>query len=326
MHIWGSSLFVLEEYAGEPVCKRRIRDEEILRMELSNNTDAKDIGDLSGKLETVHLNVEKVEFESVEMRDYSKLLIVLYVLKELGLVHRDIRPANVLRNTDSGKLTLIDFAFCCDVDEENYFAGGVSCASNYVLQSLSVNPSEKLKMCWRDDLNSLVRCWILMSNEEVAEGHRLVQRSDSLSLMASQLQNFWSDVGIFPFFAEGVDAVLGVEDFWELTRKIPSLMSFISYFRAKTEKNEEYRRKVGLEVFMNMFKVVFKALLDCLLSAGANLNVDILRFYRCYDCFSLLDRMRPIHHLVNSIRYSIEDRNIQKMKDLSLILNDFKLK
>jgi hypothetical protein len=74
MHIWGSSLFVLEEYAGEPFCKRRIRDEEILRMELNNNTDAEDIGDLSGKLETVNLNAEKVEFGSVEMRDYSNII------------------------------------------------------------------------------------------------------------------------------------------------------------------------------------------------------------------------------------------------------------
>jgi hypothetical protein len=322
---------VLEKYAGEPVCRRRLRDEDILRMgldRLRDGIDDKCVGESSKKLETVNLNLEKDEFKIVKMNDYSKLLIVLCVLKELGLVHRDIRPANVLRDKNSGKLTLIDFAFCCDEDEEICFAGGVSCASDHVLRSIKSNPSQKFKMCWRDDFNSWVRCWMLISNEKVAEGHRHVQRSDNLSTMASELRYFWSDVGHFPKFGSDISSVLGVEDVWELSCKAPSLISFISYFEGKDGiYGEDFKPLVGLNVFRNMFKVVLEAVLDYLLSKPSDLSVEkIIEFLGYFDSSSLIGVFdKDIFQILLKIKLSISGNEINEMKKLRTDLDNLKM-
>jgi serine/threonine protein kinase len=295
---------------------------------VGDDSDDKRIGGLSGKLKTFKLNVEKDEFRSVEMKDYSKLLIVLYVLKELGFVHRDIRPANVLRDRSCGKLTLIDFAFCCDEDEENYFAGGVSCASDYVLENLIRNPSKEFKMCWRDDLNSWVRCWMLISNEEVAERHRHVQRSDNLKLIALEFARFWNDVDFFPFFERGIDAVLGVEDVWELTRKVPSLISFISYFKSKIRNSKNYKKQVGLDIFKNMFEIVLKALVNYLISDNSLNCKNFKSFLRYFDPSSLIEELETtekIYKTISKIKDAIDENQRNEIKKLIIALNNLKI-
>jgi serine/threonine protein kinase len=301
-----------------------MRDEDILRMGLDNLCDGD--GDLSKKVgKGENMKMKEDEVEKIVMKDYSRLLLVLFVLKVLGYVHRDIRPANILRDATTGNLTLIDFAFSCEDGEENYFAGGVSCASSSVLNQLVKNPNAKFEMSWRDDLNSWVRCWILVSNGEIAEMHRLLDRSDNLSSAARIFREFWSSMGLFPSFGEDVDMFLGMEDIWEVVNKVPELMSFISYVKPHNRKEEDDERllKVGISVFETMFKVVLRAVIDYVLRPGSYVDSSIKIFVDCYDCSSLLNPFTESSHvrdhigaIINSFCYNQKE----KLKELKLEL------
>lgn len=64
-----------------------------------------------------------VELDNIEINDYDfiKAFIImcksLQTLHQLGFVHRDIKPQNILYNNDNNKLSLIDFGLCIPSNE-----------------------------------------------------------------------------------------------------------------------------------------------------------------------------------------------------------------
>ena len=64
-----------------------------------------------------------IELDDIEINDYDfiKALIImcksLQTLHQLGFVHRDIKPGNILYNNDNNKLSLIDFGVCIPFNE-----------------------------------------------------------------------------------------------------------------------------------------------------------------------------------------------------------------
>lgn len=64
-----------------------------------------------------------IELGDIEINDYDfiKALIImcksLQTLHQLGFVHRDIKPGNILYNNDNNKLSLIDFGVCIPFNE-----------------------------------------------------------------------------------------------------------------------------------------------------------------------------------------------------------------
>lgn len=64
-----------------------------------------------------------IQLDNIEINDYDfiKALIImcksLQTLHQLGFVHRDIKPQNILYNNDNYKLSLIDFGVCIPFNE-----------------------------------------------------------------------------------------------------------------------------------------------------------------------------------------------------------------
>jgi serine/threonine protein kinase len=64
-----------------------------------------------------------IQLDNIEINDYNfiKALIImcksLQTLHQLGFVHRDIKPQNILYNNDNYKLSLIDFGLCIPFNE-----------------------------------------------------------------------------------------------------------------------------------------------------------------------------------------------------------------
>lgn len=75
------------------------------------------------KLHEIVYDFGGVELDKIEINDYDfiKALIImcksLQTLHELGFVHRDIKPQNILYNNDNNKLSLIDFGLCIPFNE-----------------------------------------------------------------------------------------------------------------------------------------------------------------------------------------------------------------
>ena len=75
------------------------------------------------KLHEIIYDYGGIELGDIEINDYDfiKALIImcksLQTLHQLGFVHRDIKPGNILYNNDNNKLSLIDFGVCIPYNE-----------------------------------------------------------------------------------------------------------------------------------------------------------------------------------------------------------------
>ena len=82
------------------------------------NKDIKDI-----KIHEIIYDYGGIQLDNIDINDYDfiKALIILckslQTLHQLGFVHRDIKPPNILYNNDNNKLSLIDFGVCIPLNE-----------------------------------------------------------------------------------------------------------------------------------------------------------------------------------------------------------------
>src|SRR5688572_7675263 len=83
------------------------------------------------------------------------ILGVLAELHHLNLVHRDIRPDNVLRTADDDAL-LVDFGFVVPANHPTPYCGAAHYASHRILESM-IKGNHDIACTPMDDLVSLVR-------------------------------------------------------------------------------------------------------------------------------------------------------------------------
>jgi len=103
--------------------------------------------------------LQKFNFQDILLADWLDLLDALVAVHRRALVHRDVRPDNFcVRNTSSGKLTLIDFGCAVENDAEEQFAGTIMFGSQHVIESLARGETE-FKFNIADDLESFVKCF-----------------------------------------------------------------------------------------------------------------------------------------------------------------------
>jgi hypothetical protein len=174
------------------------------------------------------------------MEKFKELLIVLAVQQIYRIVHRDIRPPNVLWLDYC--LAIIDHAFCIDADILDFFSGGPHCASPNVTEKLvsfgnrNLSKGEKkLVYTCEDDLFSWLRCWILTTNISLLLSYERIPRDNITANFSFHVQSLWETLLFYPAIEQDPSGQtrMSVGDMWCLITKFPELMYFPSIHRLK---------------------------------------------------------------------------------------------
>lgn len=118
-------------------------------------------------------------------------LQALEVLKEahqLGLVHRDFRPANLLLVKDTDDILVNDWGFATEVDKPALYSGTLMHASDKILTLLSKGETE-FGVSYADDLESYVRTMFVLTYPRFALS---VNGAVNRSAAATQILEKWS--------------------------------------------------------------------------------------------------------------------------------------
>jgi thiamine kinase-like enzyme len=262
MYAFGHSYFLLMKHSGRTICKsKNVFDikmvlsnlESLLESDDNNNNNNNNVPHL--KLLPV-LSAESNDKDNNNNDDvprYMELLLVLSVMDILGVVHRDIRMANVVKD-GKGKMTLIDFAYSCYANENVPFAGGLHCASPYILENLSLS-NTKFEVSCEDDLISWIYFFVLARNEELQKQFDLIPRFNNTFHTASIFSNFWIKLNIFPAIERlsslEKEGELKAKDIWYIWRMLPQFVLFES-----VSKNPNIKTLKVLENFLLTFVII----------------------------------------------------------------------
>ena len=132
------------------------------------------------------------EGDSLKHYHIKSLVLLLKFLHSNGLLHRDIRPSNLV--CCNGTLTLIDFGFACKINEKTAYAGSKRTVSNSVLTKL-MNGNYSLVFLPSDDLESVVKTLFCYLRPTV---YSKIKNQEDYSIIlqfweSSLTQPFWVD-------------------------------------------------------------------------------------------------------------------------------------
>ncbi|AJF97082.1 hypothetical protein TW95_gp0348 [Pandoravirus inopinatum] len=114
-------------------------------------------------------------------------LDVMTAAHVVGIVHRDFRPANLLRTTDGGRVLVNDWGFAAEADAIEPHRGTLAYASDAVLAHMIAGHTQ-FGVARADDLESLVRTLYVMSGRSVAMG---MPAGRDLAARAARLMRMW---------------------------------------------------------------------------------------------------------------------------------------
>jgi hypothetical protein len=278
MYAFGYSYFLLMKHSGNMISKPEKHSEIKKPLVLDSNKTNDNNNDSNNN--NNNNNVDDVSA-------YIDLLPVLCAMDIFQVVHRDIRQANVVQDKE-GKMTLIDFGCSCYAKESVSFAGGLHCASPYVLEMLTSHKT-KFEVCCEDDLISWVRFFILLGNEDLQKRFDSIIRSDNVIYMALSFRCFWTDVEIFPkirrlFSVKKEEIELKAEDIWYIWKVLPQFMLF-----EPIHKEDDVRDNKALKILKGPFLT--------LLILYEKIKNFSLKSVNLEDIFELLDHFNSMDML-----------------------------
>jgi len=117
---------------------------------------------------------------SLDSRHYYQLIMLLKNVHHLNIVHRDIRPENILLFEDN--VLLIDWNAACFSSDMKYGGGTTHYASDKILRARINRNSYKVSAC--DDLHSVLRM-AYVQTKKVEDNLKVVEKSHRSTQMVS---------------------------------------------------------------------------------------------------------------------------------------------
>jgi hypothetical protein len=230
----GADFSLLERKAGVPMCSTlgQLRIANKMKLESENEVTRNSLDAFFDNLK--NMDIYRKDARETSERLVKMLVPILKVLKQmakLNIVHRDVRSANVMVD-EAGKLTLIDFGFCCPAGVRVPFAGCLACASDQVLEALTGHDGQTdLHIVFKPeyDVISFVRSVYLLLNREIQERLVEIPRLLYIKSMAKDYLRFWKDVDIFPDLI-GLELTTNLDAMIWLLNACPQFILSVGYF------------------------------------------------------------------------------------------------
>ncbi|CAG8645549.1 16081_t:CDS:2 [Funneliformis caledonium] len=134
---------------------------------------------------------EKVN--NLQKKDISPLVKTIKRVHDSGILHRDLRKCNLLRDANSGSVVICDWGYSVFINESNYFAGGLEIATDDILQNLIEGENEFIYEC-QFDLISFVRMFYLMLHcptlKRLSHEENWISKNEIIISTAKKMQEF----------------------------------------------------------------------------------------------------------------------------------------
>ncbi|CAJ0763595.1 2463_t:CDS:1, partial [Entrophospora sp. SA101] len=121
--------------------------------------------------------------------DLDRIINIIQNVHAQGVVDRDLRRCNILRDRDTGTVQVVDWGYAVNIiNLSSPFAGGLDCASDLVLES--VRDRKEVVYQKSDDLISLLRSFYLVLLGQV-DSVALPLGNANCQEYASRMLDFW---------------------------------------------------------------------------------------------------------------------------------------
>lgn len=156
---WQTQLYALND-GGKQFCQYN----SYVYTPMKSHKDFMIIGELHRPLIKAVFGIPYKTTLALTRDDLLPLLENLFAIHDAGVVHRDIRPANILRKSD--QFVIADFGFAVDSGSEEIYSGTRETASQRILSLLFMNEpvkahnaykNRRMKALQEDDLESFLK-------------------------------------------------------------------------------------------------------------------------------------------------------------------------
>ncbi|CAG8465509.1 5076_t:CDS:2, partial [Funneliformis caledonium] len=175
--------FKYDHVAPQPLEKNPVSDkrwkylaEPVLSMKESSNDN------------TLIMTPFGEKIRNLQKQDIRDIIITLQNVHSHGIIHRDLRKFNFLRNLDDLSIFIADWGYSAEILVNTTFAGALECMPDAILESL-IN-GEEIIYSPQVDLICFVRSFYLMLHRPSLERIPF-DRDDNIKNRAQMLLNFW---------------------------------------------------------------------------------------------------------------------------------------
>jgi serine/threonine protein kinase len=188
---------------------------------------------------------------------FLPLFRLLVIFSKVGMVHRDIRESNITIKDE--QLYLLDYGFACAEGVETNFSGGISCASDDVLNKLK-NKNFIFSVHNGDDIFSLIRVITVLLNKNIKKNLDEIDRYDSLNKVADNLRYVWEYYFLFFPDYSIIKNVIYSNDGAKIMENL--ILQYPICFNIKAIRSNETDEDLIFEVISEVYVHILGVLLD----------------------------------------------------------------